>query len=467
MQGPSPRQLAELLKAREVLQAADARRSPRSYIPHKPHPRQAQFLECNELEALYGGAAGGGKSDALLMSALQYVHVPGYTALLLRRTFSDLAQPGAIMARAREWLAGSAAKWNEQRKQFHFPSGAVLQFGYMETPNDRFRYQGTEYHYIGWDELTQFHEQSYRYMFSRLRRVKDSPVPVRVRSGTNPGGIGHEWVKRRFIDPGDPKRPFIPALIDDNPSLDAESYRLSLAELDAATRAQLEKGVWVRDTEGLVYHYDSKRNGIDKAPDGIQYRGLALDFGVVDPTSFTILGWRDHDPTVYVLRSWKVAGMSPSEAADEIDRIETDVRPMWVVGDLGGMGKAFAEEFSRRFHRAIEPAQKAEKLANVALFNGDLERSRIKVVEPECEALVKELAELPWHESRTKEMGGFDNHCADGTLYGWRKCLAFVERAKEAPKTPDERAAKEEADLIERLENEARQEQADEAWSAW
>lgn len=463
---PSVRDVAELQRAYAVLQEAASRRSPKSYIPHKPHRRQAEFLARTELEALYGGAAGGGKSDALLMAALQYVHVPGYTALILRRTFADLAQPGAIMARAREWLAGTAAKWNEQRKQFTFPSGAVLQFGYMETPNDRYRYQGTEYHYIGWDELTQFHEQSYRYMFSRLRKVVGSDVPVRVRAGTNPGGIGHEWVRRRFIEPGDPRRPFVPAMLDDNPSIDATAYRESLAELDAATRAQLEHGVWVRDAEGLVYHYDPTRNGVDKAPD-VHHKGLALDFGVVDPTSFSILGWRDDSPILYVLRSWKVPKLAPSEAAERIAGLDREHAFEWVVGDLGGMGKAFAEEFQRRYHRHMEPAAKSEKLASIALLNGDLEKSRIRVVVPECEALVKEWQELPWNDGRNKELGGFDNHCADGVLYGWRKSSAFIGAPKPPPPTPDQVIAEHEERLIAEADRLARESAEADSWADW
>ena len=461
---PTARELAELARVVETLRAAEALRTPRSFIPHKPHPRQADFLACTALEALYGGAAGGGKSDALLMAALEYVHVPGYTALILRRTFADLAQPGAIMDRARTWLANTSARWNEQRKHFRFPSGAVVQFGYLETPNDRFRYQGTEYHFVGWDELTQFQEIPYRYMFSRLRRAADSPIPIRVRAGTNPGGIGHEWVRRRFIDPGHPSRPFIPALIDDNPSLDAENYRANLANLDAATRAQLEKGVWVRDAEGLVYHFDEGRNLINEAPH-CPHKVLALDFGVTDPTAFTLLGWRDHDPTVYVLGSWKLAGLAPSEAAERIQGIAQQHDLMGIVGDIGGLGKAFQAEFQRRFHTPLEPAQKNDKLGYISLFNGDLEKGRIKVVRGMCEQLVSEWQELPWHESRQREMGGFDNHCADSTLYGWRKCMAFVERPRPASANDAERAA-EYAEAIEEADVAAAERAAADDWWA-
>ena len=101
---------------------------PLMYSPHIPTPKQAEFLNLTCREALYGGAAGGGKSDALLMAALQYVDVPGYSAALFRRTFQDLSLPGALIDRAKNWL-GARVNWNETRKQFSWPNGASIQFG--------------------------------------------------------------------------------------------------------------------------------------------------------------------------------------------------------------------------------------------------------------------------------------------------------------------------------------------------
>lgn len=455
---PSRRQLAELERVVATLRAVEARSSARGFVPHRPHPKQAEFLARTELEALYGGAAGGGKSDALLMAALEYVHVPGYTALLLRRTFADLAQPGALLDRAREWLSGSAAKWNERDRRWTFPSGAVVQFGYLDTPQDRFRYQGTAYQFIGWDELTQFAEMPYRYMFSRLRRLAEADVPLRVRGATNPGGIGHEWVRRRFIEPANPARPFVPALIDDNPSLDAASYRQSLAMLDASTRAQLEQGLWVHDAAGLVYHYDEGRNAIDVAP-SCDHVLLALDFGATAPTSFSILGWRSNEPTVYVLRSWKRAGLSPGDAAAEIQELNRQHHFEAIVGDIGGLGKGYQLESQRRFHVPIEAAQKTNKLGYVALLNGDLEKGLIKVVRGACEQLTTEWQELPWNERHTGEAAGFDNHCADGVLYGWRRCAAFLEEALPTTKSRVDLLSEHE-ERLEEAEDLAAQEEA-------
>ena len=152
-------------------------------------------------EALYGGAAGGGKSDALLMGALQYVHVPGYAALILRKDSQRLRLSGGLIPRSHEWLVGKAS-WNGTDKRWVFPSGASIQFGYLDSTNDKYRYGSSEYQYIAFDELTEFMEEDYLFMFSRLRMtlgIEAYNVPYRLRGASNPGGPGHDWVKSRFI----------------------------------------------------------------------------------------------------------------------------------------------------------------------------------------------------------------------------------------------------------------------------
>lgn len=224
------------------------------YIPHVPTEKQAEFLiHHQDPEILYGGSAGGGKSDALLMGALEYAEIPGYAALLLRRTYKELALPEAIMDRASEWLTPTDAKWHEDAKTWEFPSGATLTFGYLEGPRDHYRYQSSAFQYVGFDELTQFQESQYRYLFSRLRRLTGSDIPLRMRAASNPGGVGHEWVYNRFINPESKEdRLFIPAKLGDNPYLDQEEYVRSLNKLDPITREQLLNGDWnVRPEGGL------------------------------------------------------------------------------------------------------------------------------------------------------------------------------------------------------------------------
>lgn len=224
------------------------------WIPHKPTVKQAEFLALTCTEALYGGAAGGGKSDALLMAALMFVDIPGYSAILLRRTYTDLSLPGALMDRADEWLGGTRAHRDSIKHIWTFPSGATLTFGNLERESDKYRYQSAEFQYIGFDELTQFTESQYRYLFSRLRRLEDSSIPLRMRSASNPGNIGHDWVKRRFLVEGEAQgRVFIRAWLQDNPHLDQAKYIESLSELDPITRRQYLEGDWTARHGGSIF----------------------------------------------------------------------------------------------------------------------------------------------------------------------------------------------------------------------
>jgi len=242
------------------------------FIPHTPTPKQSAFLLLQDsgtkkpIEAFFGGAAGGGKSDALLMAALQHIEIPNYSAMLFRRTFSELALPGSLMTRCHEWLyqfrkGNKRVHWSEQKKTYTFyPSGATITFGYLENRNDHYRYQSSEFQTICFDELTHFEMSDYLYLFSRLRRTKAleaAGVPLRMLSASNPGGAGAGWVKQRFLTEGQKKgRVFIPATLNDNPYLDKESYIESLNELSPLERAQLLEGNWDVSAGGQIFKRD-------------------------------------------------------------------------------------------------------------------------------------------------------------------------------------------------------------------
>jgi predicted phage terminase large subunit-like protein len=232
------------------------------YIIHKPYPKQAAFMLLEGKEGFYGGAAGGGKSDALLMCALQHVDVPGYSAIIFRKSYADLVKPGALIDRALTWLApwiaNKTIKWVDKEKKLVFPSGATVQFGFMETFKDRLNYQGGEYQFIGFDEVTHILQGCYTYMFSRLRRLKTAMnIPLRVRAASNPPDDGDdaEWVYDRFVNPETKKKHvvFIPAGMDDNPFLDKDSYVDNLEELDPVTRARLRDGIWTLVRKGNMF----------------------------------------------------------------------------------------------------------------------------------------------------------------------------------------------------------------------
>lgn len=183
------------------------------------------------------------------MAALQYCDVPGYSAILFRKTFADLSLPGALIDMSKQWLMpfvkSGELKWREKEKQWIFPSSATLSFGYLENDNDAYRYQGAEFQYIGMDEVTHIAPANYRYLFSRLRKPKSLNVPLRYRATANPGGqYGEYYYNRFFVDGAEKGRIFIGAGLKDNPYLDAEEYTKSLDELDPVTREQLLNGNW-------------------------------------------------------------------------------------------------------------------------------------------------------------------------------------------------------------------------------
>lgn len=237
--------------------------------------RQEAFLHLSEREAFYGGAAGGGKSVALLAAALQYSDVPGYDALIVRPSLAELYLPGSLIELAHEWLADTKARWSADTKTWRFPGagrsgagGASLTFGYLADASDLARYQGTSFSFLGFDELTRFDEAHYRRMFRVLRQplagtgvasARDgttlAEVPVRIRSTSNPGGPGHAWVRERFVNPETrhPGAVYLPSRVADNPHLDIESYLATLTELPTAERHRLMHGDWEIPDDGELF----------------------------------------------------------------------------------------------------------------------------------------------------------------------------------------------------------------------
>lgn len=356
------------------------------FIPHAPTPKQAAFLVVPDLEAFYGGAAGGGKSDALLMGALQWVDEPGYAALILRKSYTDLALPGAVMDRSFAWLGGrSDCHWVERDHRWEFESGAVLQFGYLERSKDRYRYQSAEFQYIALDELTQFEIDEYLYMATRLRRPTASRLPVRLRGASNPGGIGHEWVRTRFI-PRPVTRPdgsveieyprhenedgtqgkrrvFIRATLEDNPHIDREQYEQSLALVDPVLRAQMRHGDWTASSEGTKFKRTWLMKAlVDVAPRLIR-RGIYFDLAGTEETTNPP---NDPDWTAGVWGGVTADGKLVLEGATRARVSEGKVEgivagvvqernveppgeyPLWIEQEPGSSGKAVVSNYARR-----------------------------------------------------------------------------------------------------------------------
>jgi predicted phage terminase large subunit-like protein len=313
----SPERVADLSRkvARSV---ACPGPSGRPWVPHRPHPKQGLFLTVKTKEALFGGAAGGGKTDALLMDALQYVCIPGYAAVGFRQNYPQLSREEGLIDRCHEWLDQTDAHWNATDRRWQFPSGATLTLAHLDRAEDRFKWAGPAFQRIFWDEITNWpSDRAYRFLFSRMRRTMSNPpcptcgrtlddVPLGVRAGTNPGGPGQDWVYRRFILPWErwrkgegpkPKRVFLPSRLRDNPSLDAPSYIDALEELDGVEKAQLLDGDWSVREAGDMF----------------------------DRTWFQII---EQAPTAATwVRFWDLAGAVKKQGTD----------PDWTVGALVGL----------------------------------------------------------------------------------------------------------------------------------
>lgn len=253
-------------------------------IPNSP---QERFCKSTVRELGFGGAAGGAKSYGLILDALYQLPQAGYAAILFRRTYKQLMEAGGLIDQSQEIYPLLGGVFNRSTYTWRFARyhDNTIRFSYIEREADIEQHAGSQYAYIGFDQLEAFTQRQYLYLFSRNRTVNPE-IKLYIRSTFNPGGIGHHWIKRRFIEPfkngsgfsqkiryfkrvegvdqetaaDDPKaisRLFIPSKLEDNPYLwrggDSE-YERNLHQLDAVDFRRLRLGDWDIRRTGRVYH---------------------------------------------------------------------------------------------------------------------------------------------------------------------------------------------------------------------
>lgn len=305
---------------------------------YRPTPKQRMFHESTAREILYGGAAGGGKSRAIVQDAFaRCMTYPGFQAYLFRRTYPELEV--TLIKEAKIIIPKELAKYNNGRHEFLFPNGSAMMFRHCEDEADKNHYYGAEIHGLYIDELTTFTQSMYDFLKSRLRAKKSLRIPTVVRCGSNPGNIGHGWVKQYFVDSApyghihqetmfsDTLRrevsttiQYIPATVKDNPHI-GESYIVELERKPEALRKALLHGNWDA-FEGQVFiefkndpkHY---RDGLWThviSPIEIPHhwpRYRTFDHGYTKPFA---VGWYAMAPsgTAYKYREWYGSNGEPN-----------------------------------------------------------------------------------------------------------------------------------------------------------
>lgn len=424
-----------------------------------PSVTQHAFLLTDSIEdVLFGGAAGGGKSEVLLSAALQYVDVPGYAALLFRRTYMDLQKPDALIPRSHEVLRQTDAHWRGDVKEWVFPEGTTLGFGYLQSEGDQENWQGAAAQYWGFDEAGQLNPVHMEYLKSRARRRVDVAAPIRFRYSANPGGRAHEWLVEHFVA-GAPEngKLFIPSKAVDNPGLDTTDYDTRMGAIaNDVLRAQLKDGDWgaVDRSQLICPEWDPETEAECTRQDN-SMPGCLTAYAAADPGGHAKEAARDlfgllwgyldfHAGVLVVTDEWAkrnpaTADVGTAAVAAERGRfgprreradsryseqVDTIVR----VTDLDG--RLVNDLKAPPYHLAFAHTEKTEASVWERRLRTAIRQRKI-CVHARCKRLLKTLKYARWNDNRTD----YERTEETGHADLW-KCLIYMFRAVQWQRNP-------------------------------
>ncbi|MGI6168257.1 MAG: phage terminase large subunit [Christensenellales bacterium] len=426
-------------------------------LQYEPTQRQALFHASSADEVLFGGAAGGGKSVAIVMEALlRCLRYPGSRAYVFRRTYRELDD--VLLPILRERTPKELGQYDGSSRTMRLVNGSEIRLRHCCADQDRFRYQGAEIHFLFIDELTHFTKEVFDFLKSRLRAARALALRPCVRCTANPGGIGHAWVKQYFVDCGAGRvfeervlsavlgkerkvsRLYVPARATDNPHI-GEDYIFELEQKPRALRDALLYGSWDA-FDGQVFcewrddleHYGDRKHThviepFDIPSDWPRFR--SFDFGYTKP--FSVLWWAvDYDGIAYLYREWYGAD-GPNEGirlgAEEIARgiLQAEQETGETVTAFadpsiwdGSRGESIAEEMAREgvYFYPGENARLSGKMQLHRRLSFDGEGRPGMYVFSTCREFIRCIPALVYDPYRVEDVDTRgEDHCYDAARY--------------------------------------------------
>ena len=412
-----------------VQQHLDATNSFVAFMPNEGP--QTDFLAAPEKDVLYGGAAGGGKSFAMLIDPLRNCHLKGHRALILRRSMPELRE---LIDKSRELYprAFPGTKFREVEKIWNFPSGAKIEFGFLEKDADVYRYQGQAYSWIGFDEITHLPtEFGWNYLASRLRTT-DPKIKTYLRCTANPGGVGAHWVRKRYLEPTEPNksfigddgltRKFIPARLMDNPYLAQDGeYERMLLSLPPIQRKQLLEGNWEVNEGAAFVEFDPSVHVVPPFELPLHWeRVKGIDYGYASESCCLWAAVDPQDKTLIIYRELYQKGLTGEALGQMITERELEeYRSVPGVLDTsawartGYTGPTIGEVLIKAGHK-LRRADK-NRIAGKVQIHEHLKqattesRPRLQIFNT-CPNLIKELQNIPLSKTNPEDV---DTHAQD------------------------------------------------------